>query len=123
MNDLFEQSILYDIYGILLDEKQRLVYEYHVIDDLSFNEIGEELNLSRQAVHDLFKRANKKLNDFESKLFLSKRLKDIEFYGNEILNICSDNHIKSLSKKIISLTKMEDKYGGKNSFKKVGTDT
>ena len=123
MNDLIEQSILYDIYGVLLDEKQRLVYEYHVIDDLSFNEIGEELNLSRQAVHDLFKRANKKLNDFESKLFLSKRLKDIEVFGMEILNTCKDNHIKSLSKKIISLTKMEDKYGGKNSFKKIRANT
>ena len=123
MNDLIEQSILYDIYGVLLDEKQRLVYEYHVIDDLSFNEIGEELNLSRQAVYDLFKRANKKLNDFESKLFLSKRLKDIEVFGMEILNTCKDIHIKSLSKKIISLTKMEDKYGGKNSFKKIRANT
>ena len=123
MNDLSLQSIWYDIYGSLLDEKQRIVYEYHVIDDLSFNEIGEELNLSRQAVFDLFKRANKKLIDYENKLCLSKRLKDIEFYGNEILRTTKDDYIKSLSKKIISLTKLEDKYGGKNSFKKVRTDT
>ena len=44
MDDIFKKSILYDLYGGLLSENQKTVYGYHVIDDLSFAEIGEELN-------------------------------------------------------------------------------
>ena len=122
MNDFFEQSIIYDIYGNLLNENQKNVYEYHIIDDLSFNEIGEELNLTRQAAYDLFKRANKKLYEFENKLGLYKRMKDIEHIANDIKNISKDNNqILSLTDKIIKITKMEEKYGSKNKIKKTRT--
>lgn len=109
MNDIFEQSILYDIYGNLLNKNQKEVYEYHIIDDLSFNEIGEELNLTRQAAYDLYNRANKKLYEFENKLGLYKRMKEIEKYANDIKNISKDNKkILSLTDKIINLIN----YGG-----------
>ena len=49
MDDIFNKSILYDLYGGILSKNQQLVYEYHVNDDLSFTEIGEELGITRQA--------------------------------------------------------------------------
>ena len=105
MEEIFNKSILYDLYGGILSKNQQIVYEYHVIDDLSFAEIGEELNMSRQAAYDLFKNADKKLKEIDSKLELSMRFKDIEKLANEIKNAANGNkQIISLSNKIIKKT-------------------
>ena len=105
MEEIFNKSILYDLYGGVLSKNQQIVYEYHVNDDLSFTEIGEELNMSRQAAYDLFKNADKKLNEIDKKLELSIRFKDIERLAIEIKNLAGENkQIISLSNKIIKKT-------------------
>ncbi|MBP3200636.1 MAG: hypothetical protein J6M39_03215 [Lachnospiraceae bacterium] len=104
MEEIFNKSILYDLYGGLLSKNQQLVYEYHVNDDLSFTEIGEELNMTRQAAYDLFKNADKKLKDIDKKLSLSSRFKDIEIIANSINDIASKNYTKSNNEKIINLS-------------------
>ena len=105
MEEIFNKSILYDLYGGLLSKNQQTVYEYHVNDDLSFTEIGEELKMSRQAAYDLFKNADKKLRDIDKKLELSVRFKDIEKLANEIKKVADvDKQIISLSNKIIKKT-------------------
>lgn len=103
MEDIFNKSILYDLYGGLLSKNQKLVYEYHVNDDLSFTEIGEELKITRQAAYDLFKNADKKLKDIDKKLQLSVRFKDIELTAKDIIkNAKNDKKIINLSNKIIN---------------------
>ena len=102
MDDIFRKSILYDLYGGLLSKKQKTVYEYHVTDDLSFSEIGEELKISRQAAYDLYKLADKKLKDIDSKLKLSVRFRDIEKLASEIKHKATDKVIINLSNKIIN---------------------
>lgn len=105
MEDIFNKSILYDIYGGILSKNQQLVYEYHVIDDLSFTEIGEELNISRQAAYDLFKNADKKLSDMDKKLELASRFKEIENLAKDIKKCAKNNkQIITLSNKIINKT-------------------
>lgn len=104
MDEIFNKSILYDLYGGVLSKNQQVVYEYHVIDDLSFTEIGEELNISRQAAYDLFKNADKKLKEMDKKLELSIRFKEIEKLANEIIKISDNKQINSLSNKIIKKT-------------------
>ena len=105
MDEIFNKSILYDLYGGLLSKNQQIVYEYHVNDDLSFTEIGEELKISRQAAYDLFKNADKRLKEIDKKLELSVRFKDIERLANEIIKNANDNkQIMSLSNKIIKKT-------------------
>ncbi len=63
-------TLLYDFYGSLLTPKQheviRLYYEY----DLSLGEIAAEFKISRQAVHDILKRAERSLEAYEAKLGL-----------------------------------------------------
>jgi predicted DNA-binding protein YlxM (UPF0122 family) len=59
-----------DIYGALLTEKQRTFMRLHFEDDLSFGEIAKEYGVSRQAIHDAVKHAEKSLEDYESKLGL-----------------------------------------------------
>lgn len=73
MDKLYEQSMLFDFYGELLTEHQRKIYEDAVYNDLSLSEIAEEQGISRQGVHDLIKRCNKILQDYESKLHLVEK--------------------------------------------------
>ena len=109
MDDFFVKSILFDIYGNLLTKNQKLVYEFHILDDLSFNEIGEELKITRQAAYDLFKTADKKLIECEKKLLLYKRFNDIEKIAKKIKKISFDKKVLNLLEEIINITKMEEK--------------
>ena len=76
MERIVEQAFLYDFYGELLTEHQRQVYEDFVLNDLSLSEIAAEQGISRQGVHDLVKRCDKILEEYESKLHLVKKFLD-----------------------------------------------
>jgi predicted DNA-binding protein YlxM (UPF0122 family) len=62
-----------DLYGGLLTERQRRYVQMHFSDDLSFGEIARTHNVSRQAIHDAVKHAEKALEGYESKLGLMAR--------------------------------------------------
>lgn len=73
MEKIVERSILYDFYGELLTEHQKNIYEDFVLNDLSLGEIANDNNISRQGVHDLIKRCDKMLEDYENKLHLIEK--------------------------------------------------
>ena len=73
MEKIVEQGLLYDFYGELLNEHQRRIYEDAVMNDMSLSEIAQEAGISRQGVHDLIKRCDKTLEDYESRLHLIAR--------------------------------------------------
>ena len=54
-------SILCQIYGKLLTEKQYQVLDDYYNNDLSLSEIAENLNITRQAVRDNIKKGDNKL--------------------------------------------------------------
>jgi predicted DNA-binding protein YlxM (UPF0122 family) len=62
---------LMDLYGPLLTDRQRDFVRLHFEEDLSFGEIAREHGISRQAVHDAVKHAEKSLEEYESKLEFS----------------------------------------------------
>ena len=68
MEKFVEQGYLYDFYGELLTERQQQVYESVVLEDYSLSEVAEDLGISRQGVHDMIKRCNKTLEEYEQKL-------------------------------------------------------
>ena len=70
MEKIVEQGLLYDFYGELLTAHQRRIYEDVVLNDLSPSEIAKEQGISRQGVHDLIKRCDKLLEEYEAKLQL-----------------------------------------------------
>ena len=70
MEKIFKQALLYDFYGELLTEHQRSIYEDAVYNDMSLSEIAREYGISRQGVHDLIKRCDKILQEYEEKLQL-----------------------------------------------------
>lgn len=71
-------SIMLDFYGELLTPKQRDIMELYYNNDLSLSEIAEGKKTSRQAIHDLIKRGEKLLNDYEQKLNLAKKSLELE---------------------------------------------
>ena len=75
-------TLLMDMYGELLTDKQRNYLNLYYDEDLSLAEIAEELGVSRNAVYDNLKRAIHTLEDYEAKLKLlekhEKRLKLID---------------------------------------------
>lgn len=73
MIKIVEQSLLYDFYGELLTKHQKEIYEDVVINDMSLSEIAMDKGISRQGVHDLIKRCDKALKDYENKLHLVER--------------------------------------------------
>lgn len=69
--------LLNDFYGPLLTERQQQVTSMHYEDDMSLSEIAEETSITRQAVHDLLKRTENALEEYESRLGLvAKHLKE-----------------------------------------------
>lgn len=63
-------NLLYDFYGQLLTSRQQRFTELYYANDLSLGEIAEQFAISRQAVHDVLKRAEHTLGDYEAKLGL-----------------------------------------------------
>jgi len=61
---------LLDIYGNLLSDRQREYMRLHYAEDLSYGEIAEQSNISRQAVHDAIVHGRESLCRFERELSL-----------------------------------------------------
>ena len=73
IDKIIRMGELFDFYGSLLTEKQRYCMEMYYVRDLSLAEIGIELAVSRQAVHDMLRRSEQILTEFEDKLRLVER--------------------------------------------------
>ena len=65
--------LLYDYYGDLLTDRQKECFEMRYYQDLSLGEIGEELGISRQGVHENLSRAEALLRNMEAKTGCARR--------------------------------------------------
>lgn len=95
------RGMLYDFYGELLTPHQRKVYEDAVVNDLSLSEIADEQGISRQGVHDIIKRCDKALADYEEKLHLVEKFAKIKQMIGQINLLTDDDRIRRLSNEII----------------------
>ena len=76
MEKIVRQTMLYDFYGELLTSHQKKIYEDAVFGDLSLSEIAEEQGISRQGVHDLIRRCNRIMEEYEEKLQLIRKFSE-----------------------------------------------
>ena len=82
---------LFDYYQKLLTEKEQNIFEYYYQEDLSLQEIADNLNISKSAVGKTIKIVEEKLNNYEDLLKLNEKsikinniLKDV--VSNDIID-------------------------------------
>ena len=68
-----DMILLDDYYGDLLTSRQKECFEMRYYQDLSLSEIGEELGISRQGVHENLSRAEALLRNMEAKTGCASR--------------------------------------------------
>ena len=73
MDRKVEISMLCEIYGKLLTEKQLNILDNYYNLDLSLSEIAENEGITRQAVREIIKKGENKLFEFEEKLGIMKK--------------------------------------------------
>lgn len=73
MEKKIEISMLCQLYGKLLTEKQLEFLNDYYNNDYSLSEIAENNNITRQAVRDIIKKGEKKLFEYEEKLLFMKK--------------------------------------------------
>ena len=106
--DALELILLYDYYGNLLTERQRECFELRYDQDLSLGEIGEELGISRQGVHDNLSRTEALLRNMEQKTGCAKRDQTCRNAAEQILAAARklsnhpDTAVSLLAREIIS---------------------
>lgn len=78
------RTMLFDFYGELLTEKQRMYFDLHYNEDYSLSEIAEMTGISRQGVWDIIKRAEETLRGTEEKTGLIVRFQETQSAIGEI---------------------------------------
>jgi predicted DNA-binding protein YlxM (UPF0122 family) len=106
MEDSVKISILLELYGKLLTEKQYRLLDDYYNNDLGLSEIAENEGITRQAVRDNLKKGENNLLEYEEKIGL---LKKFEMQKNEINNILEELENLKLNseekKKLKNITK------------------
>lgn len=93
-------SILLEIYGAILTEKQQTFLEDYYNNDLSLAEMAENYNITRQAARDNIKKGEKKLFEFEEKLKIMENMEKREEKIAEILSKIAKLQTTSSDKKV-----------------------
>lgn len=93
MERIVEQGLLYDFYGELLTEHQKKIYEDVVYNDLSLSEIAQKNGISRQGVHDMVRRCNHMLTEYENKLHLVERFLKIRSGVDEMKHLSENTEL------------------------------
>ena len=104
MSKNLQNSVLLDLYGCLLTDKQNEIMDLYYNDDLSLGEIAAQLDISRQGVHDAIKKCETAMADYEEKLGL---LKQQEAYLAELKEFKAQckkkNYARDIAEKVIVL--------------------
>ena len=100
MEKKVEVSMLCQIYGKLLTDKQYEFIDDYYNNDLSLSEIAENNNITRQAVRDVIKKGESKLFEYEEKLLIMKKMLKQEKQIQEIINELNKITDTSSDKKI-----------------------
>lgn len=73
-----EISMLCQVYGRVLTEKQYELLNDYYNNDLSLSEIAENNNITRQAVRDIIKKSENKLYELEEQVSAMKKMLEDE---------------------------------------------
>lgn len=73
MDEILHYTVLFDIYGELLTEKQQQYFKDYYFHNLSLSEIAQNYQVSRNAIHKQIKESLSKLEQYEQVLHLAQK--------------------------------------------------
>ena len=91
MDKLIYLNNLYDLYGSLLTNKQKIYFEEYYFNNLSYGEISLKYNISRNACFKQLKIIEEKLIDYDKKLKLLYKKNKI----NDIIKNIENKKLRS----------------------------
>ena len=103
MNKKVEISMLCDLYGKLLTEKQFEFINDYYNNDLSLSEIAENNDITRQAVRDIIKKGERKLFEYEEMILFLKKTISQEQKIQAILSELTKIQTNSSDRKVESI--------------------
>lgn len=103
MEKKVEISMLCQIYGKLLTEKQFSIINDYYNNDYTLSEIAENNGITRQAVRDIIKKGEKKLFEYEEKLLFMKRTLNQEEKIAEVLSELTKIQKESSDKQVAKI--------------------
>lgn len=93
----FDANLLFDAYGSLLTKRQQEILKLYYQEDLSYTEISEELQISRQSVMDSVHRGLKLLEKFE------ENIKFLQFTDTIYSIIDSSTNLEQCKRSLVEL--------------------
>ena len=99
MEQLVYYTLLYDLYGLLLTNKQQAYFEDYYFHNLSLSELAAKNNVSRNAIHQQLKETIAKLENYEENLHLALKTEKL----SEITATISDEDLKKKLQDILEL--------------------
>ena len=101
MEEKVKISILLELYGKLLTEKQYEFMDLYYNQDLSLSEIGDNNDITRQAVRTILLKSKKKLEEYEEQLKFMQKEEKIKKCIEELEETNADKKIlKKLKQQI-----------------------
>lgn len=91
MEEVIYFNELYDLYGMLLTDKQSEYFENYYFNNLSLGEMADSYGVSRNAIHKQLKITTDKLQYYEDNLKLKEKNEKLSKLVEEI----SDEKIKN----------------------------
>ena len=78
LDDFLKYSVLFSYYSELFPKKKREYLELYLEENSSLSEIAEQCGVTRQAVFDNIKKGVQKLDEYENKLGIFKKEKELK---------------------------------------------
>ena len=101
MDKNVKMTMLLDIYGKLLTDKQQDMLDLYYNQNLSLSEIAEEAGITRQGARKIIVEGEKKLINYEELLgFLNKKIANDKIIEN-LIKETKDSNFKEKLKKLL----------------------
>ena len=97
LDDFLKYSVLFAYYVELFPKKKKQYLELYLEENSSLSEIAEQYGVTRQAVFDNIKKGVKKLDEYESKLRIFEKERELK----KKLEYLKENFTKENLEKIL----------------------
>lgn len=97
------KNLLFDFYENLLTQRQREIFSMHYMEDCSLAEVGAATGITPQAVADMLRRVNTRLEHYDKRLGLVEKHESRKFAAKKIRLLLDDLENKPDTPEILAI--------------------